>query len=144
MHVKKALNSTLLFELSIARTLHNSHNFSYYVNVRVLENSPPSHSSGYMFMGDVFDSALFKQTFQRVFSKDANDEFKTAYNASFEVKVLFAIPLAIGFVNLSHFLRNSLFFEKSSLFNFFYIDDISVGNKIELVVFTHDSIDTLC
>lgn len=38
-------------------------------------------------MGDVFESALFKQTFQRVFSKDAKDEFKTAYNASFEVKV---------------------------------------------------------
>jgi len=40
-----------------------------------------------MFMGDVFESALFKQTFQRVFSKDSKDEFKTAYNASFEVKV---------------------------------------------------------
>ena len=38
-------------------------------------------------MGDVFESALFKQTFQRVFAKDAKEEFKTAYAASIEVKV---------------------------------------------------------
>lgn len=38
-------------------------------------------------MGDVFDSALFKQTFQRVFAKDSKEEFKTAFAASVEVKV---------------------------------------------------------
>ena len=37
-------------------------------------------------MGDSFDSSLFKQTFQRVFSKDANDHFKMAFNATMEVK----------------------------------------------------------
>ena len=38
-------------------------------------------------MGDAFDTALFKQTFQRVFGKDGRDEFRTAYSASIEVKV---------------------------------------------------------
>lgn len=37
-------------------------------------------------MGDAFDTALFKQSFQRVFSKDGKDEFKAAYGASIEVK----------------------------------------------------------
>ena len=40
-----------------------------------------------MFMGDSFDTALFKQSFQRVFSKDAKDEFKMAFGANIEVKV---------------------------------------------------------
>ena len=39
-----------------------------------------------MVMGDSFNSALFKQTFQRVFSKDSKDEFKMAFNATLEVK----------------------------------------------------------
>ena len=37
-------------------------------------------------MGDSFNSALFKQTFQRVFSKDSKDEFRMAFNATLEVK----------------------------------------------------------
>lgn len=43
--------------------------------------------SGYMFMGDAFDTALFKQSFQRVFAKDAKEEFRTAYGATIDVKV---------------------------------------------------------
>ena len=39
-----------------------------------------------MVMGDSFNSALFKQTFQRVFSKDSKEEFKMAFNATLEVK----------------------------------------------------------
>merc|ERR1719208_277941 len=45
-----------------------------------------NHTGGHMVMGDSFDSSLFKQTFQRVFSKDANDHFKMAFNATMEVK----------------------------------------------------------
>ena len=37
-------------------------------------------------MADSFNSALFKQTFQRVFSKDDNDQLKMAFNATIEVK----------------------------------------------------------
>ena len=46
-----------------------------------------SFCSGHMVMADSFNSALFKQTFQRVFSKDeATDTLKMAFNASLEVK----------------------------------------------------------
>ena len=38
-------------------------------------------------MGDAFDTALFKQTFQRVFSKDQKGEFRMAFGANLEVKV---------------------------------------------------------
>ncbi len=40
-----------------------------------------------MVMGDSFNTSLFKQTFQRVFSKDAKNEFRMAFGANLEVKV---------------------------------------------------------
>ena len=43
--------------------------------------------SGHMVMGDSFNTALFKQTFQRVFSKDQRGEYKMAFSGSIEVKV---------------------------------------------------------
>ncbi|KAI0231612.1 Protein transport protein Sec23A [Lamellibrachia satsuma] len=43
-------------------------------------------SGGHMVMGDSFNTSLFKQTFQRVFSKDAKGEFKMAFSATAEVK----------------------------------------------------------
>lgn len=43
--------------------------------------------SGHMVMGDSFNSSMFKQTFQRVFSKDLKQEFRMAFGASVEVKV---------------------------------------------------------
>lgn len=43
-------------------------------------------TGGHMVMADSFNSSLFKQTFQRVFSKDSKDEFRMAFNASLEVK----------------------------------------------------------
>lgn len=39
-----------------------------------------------MVMGDSFNSSLFKQTFQRVFVKDAKNELKMAFNGTLEVK----------------------------------------------------------
>lgn len=38
-------------------------------------------------MGDSFNSSLFKQTFQRVFDKDANGFLKMGFNATMEVSV---------------------------------------------------------
>lgn len=38
-------------------------------------------------MGDSFNTSLFKQTFQRVFNKDYNGEFRMAFGATLEVKV---------------------------------------------------------
>ena len=44
-----------------------------------------------MVMGDSFNTALFKQTFQRVFAKDMRGEFKMAFGATLEVKVSFHV-----------------------------------------------------
>jgi protein transport protein SEC23 len=41
-----------------------------------------------MVMADSFNTSLFKQTFQRVFSKDMKGEFKMAFEGSLEVKVI--------------------------------------------------------
>lgn len=38
-------------------------------------------------MGDSFDTSLFRQTFQRVFSKDERGDFNMAFNATMEIKV---------------------------------------------------------
>ncbi|KAG1685289.1 Protein transport protein Sec23A [Nymphon striatum] len=43
-------------------------------------------TGGHMLMGDSFTSSLFKQTFQRVFSKDQKNEYKMGFNAVMEVK----------------------------------------------------------
>ena len=51
-----------------------------------------------MVMGDSFNTVLFKQTFQRVFSKDMRGEFKMAFGATLEVKTSGELKLsgAIG------------------------------------------------
>ena len=46
-----------------------------------------AYFSGHMVLGDSFNTSLFKQTFQRVFSKDQKGEFKMAFGATLEVKV---------------------------------------------------------
>ncbi|KAK7103754.1 protein transport protein Sec23A-like isoform X2 [Littorina saxatilis] len=46
----------------------------------------PKYTGGHMVMGDSFNTSLFKQTFQRVFSKDQKGEFKMAFGATLEVK----------------------------------------------------------
>ena len=62
--------------------------------------------SGYMVMGDSFNTSLFKQSFQKVFAKDAqNNYFKMGFNATFEVKVclswLYSLILAPVCLSLS-------------------------------------------
>ncbi|GAB1599854.1 protein transport protein Sec23A-like isoform X1 [Argonauta hians] len=46
----------------------------------------PNFTGGHMVMGDSFNTSLFKQTFQRVFSKDLKGEFKMGFGATLEVK----------------------------------------------------------
>ncbi|XP_013105347.2 protein transport protein Sec23A isoform X1 [Stomoxys calcitrans] len=43
-------------------------------------------TGGHMVMGDSFNSSLFKQTFQRVFARDARTDLKMAFNSTLEVK----------------------------------------------------------
>jgi protein transport protein SEC23 len=45
-----------------------------------------NYTGGHMVMGDSFNTSLFKQTFQRVFSKDVKNEFKMAFGGNVEVK----------------------------------------------------------
>ena len=45
-------------------------------------------SGGHMVLGDSFNTSLFKQTFQRVFSKDCKGSFKMAFGATLELKVV--------------------------------------------------------
>lgn len=45
-------------------------------------------------MGDSFNTSLFKQTFQRVFSKDYNGDFRMAFGGVLEVKVSTAAAAA--------------------------------------------------
>ena len=40
-----------------------------------------------MTLGDSFTSSLFKQTYQKVFSKDHKGEYNMAFNGTFTVKV---------------------------------------------------------
>lgn len=42
---------------------------------------------GYMVMGDSFNTSLFKQTFQRVFTKDMHGQFKMGFGGTLEIKV---------------------------------------------------------
>ena len=37
-------------------------------------------------MGDSYNTSLFKQSFQRVFSKDVKNEFKMSFGANVEIK----------------------------------------------------------
>jgi hypothetical protein len=47
-----------------------------------------------MILGDSFNTSLFKQTWQKMFAKDSQGQnFKMAFNASFEVKVCIVHPL---------------------------------------------------
>uniref|UniRef100_A0A671E448 Protein transport protein SEC23 n=1 Tax=Rhinolophus ferrumequinum TaxID=59479 RepID=A0A671E448_RHIFE len=46
----------------------------------------PNLTGGYMVMGDSFNTSLFKQTFQRVFTKDINGQFKMGFGGTLEIK----------------------------------------------------------
>jgi len=52
-----------------------------------LNQTPWLSLSGYIVMGDSFNTSLFKQTFQRVFAKDSRGEFNMAFNCTLEIKV---------------------------------------------------------
>ncbi|XP_030069953.1 protein transport protein Sec23A [Microcaecilia unicolor] len=58
----------------------------------------PNYTGGYMVMGDSFNTSLFKQTFQRVFTKDAQGHFKMAFGGTLEIKTSREIKIsgAIG------------------------------------------------
>ena len=44
-------------------------------------------TGGFMILSDSFTTAIFKQSFQRVFNKDAQGNLQMAYNATLDVQV---------------------------------------------------------
>ncbi|KAF8795600.1 Protein transport protein Sec23A like protein [Argiope bruennichi] len=70
----------------------------------------PNFTGGHIVMGDSFNSSLFKQTFQRVFTKDPKGEFKMAFGASLEVKTSRELKVsgAIGSCVSLHSRSNSV------------------------------------
>ncbi|XP_066464723.1 protein transport protein Sec23A isoform X2 [Eleutherodactylus coqui] len=58
----------------------------------------PNYTGGHMVMGDSFNTSLFKQTFQRVFNKDTEGNFKMAFGGTLEIKTSREIKIsgAIG------------------------------------------------
>ncbi|XP_076406716.1 protein transport protein Sec23A-like [Peromyscus maniculatus bairdii] len=58
----------------------------------------PNLTGGYMVMGDSFNTSLFKQTFQRVFTKDIHGELKMGFGGTLEIKTSREIKIsgAIG------------------------------------------------
>ncbi|XP_075388490.1 protein transport protein Sec23A [Tenrec ecaudatus] len=58
----------------------------------------PNLTGGCMVMGDSFNTSLFKQTFQRVFTKDMHGQFKMGFGGTLEIKTSREIKIsgAIG------------------------------------------------
>uniref|UniRef100_A0AAY5ELL2 Protein transport protein SEC23 n=1 Tax=Electrophorus electricus TaxID=8005 RepID=A0AAY5ELL2_ELEEL len=89
-HLKKA---TKYYEALANRAAVNGHSIDIYAcaldQTGLLEMKCLSNLTGYVghiVMGDSFNTSLFKQTFQRVFSKDYNGEFRMAFGGILEIK----------------------------------------------------------
>lgn len=48
--------------------------------------SMPNQTNGFVVLADSFNTAIFKQSFQRVFEKDANGHLKMGFNATVDVQ----------------------------------------------------------
>uniref|UniRef100_A0A6Q2WUI4 Protein transport protein SEC23 n=1 Tax=Esox lucius TaxID=8010 RepID=A0A6Q2WUI4_ESOLU len=87
-HLKKA---TKYYEALASRAAVNGHSIDIYAcaldQTGLLEMKCLSNlTGGHISMGDSFNTSLFKQTFQRVFSKDYNGDFRMAFGGTLEVK----------------------------------------------------------
>uniref|UniRef100_A0A8C0JGQ5 Protein transport protein SEC23 n=1 Tax=Chelonoidis abingdonii TaxID=106734 RepID=A0A8C0JGQ5_CHEAB len=99
-YVKKA---TKHFEALANRAATNGHVIDIYAcaldQTGLLEmKCCPNYTGGYMVMGDSFNTSLFKQTFQRVFTKDMQGQFKMGFGGTLEIKTSREIKIsgAIG------------------------------------------------
>ncbi|XP_017272529.1 protein transport protein Sec23B [Kryptolebias marmoratus] len=87
-HLKKA---TKYYEALANRSAANGHSVDIYAcaldQTGLLEMKCLSNiTGGHIVMGDSFNTSLFKQTFQRVFSKDYNGDFRMAFGGVLEIK----------------------------------------------------------
>ena len=86
--MKKAIKH---YESLALRTATNGHSIDIYScaldQTGLLEMKQCCNSTGgHMVMGDSFNSSLFKQTFQRVFTVDQKNDLKMGFNGTLEVK----------------------------------------------------------
>ncbi|KAK8215166.1 GTPase-activating protein S23 [Zalaria obscura] len=86
-YYKKALK---FYDALAKRTAHNGHIIDIFAGcldqVGLLEMKGLSNSTGgHMILTDSFTSSMYKQSFARVFDKDANDNLLMGFNASLEV-----------------------------------------------------------
>uniref|UniRef100_A0A8C6WXG0 Protein transport protein SEC23 n=1 Tax=Neogobius melanostomus TaxID=47308 RepID=A0A8C6WXG0_9GOBI len=89
--VKMSRTVTLYYEALANRSAVNGHSIDIYAcaldQTGLLEMKCLSNlTGGHIVMGDSFNTSLFKQTFQRVFSKDLNGDFRMAFGGVLEVK----------------------------------------------------------
>ncbi|KAL2764088.1 protein transport protein Sec23B isoform 1 [Daubentonia madagascariensis] len=94
--MKKA---TKHYEMLANRTAVNGHCIDIYAcaldQTGLLEMKCCANlTGGHMVMGDSFNTSLFKQTFQRIFSKDFNGDFRMAFGATLEVKTSRELKIA--------------------------------------------------
>ncbi|EDL28469.1 SEC23B (S. cerevisiae), isoform CRA_a, partial [Mus musculus] len=94
--MKKA---TKHYEMLANRTATNGHCIDIYAcaldQTGLLEmKCCPNLTGGHMVMGDSFNTSLFKQTFQRIFSKDFNGDFRMAFGATLDVKTSRELKIA--------------------------------------------------
>ncbi|KAK9880508.1 hypothetical protein WA026_011747 [Henosepilachna vigintioctopunctata] len=87
-YMKKAIKH---YEALAVRSATNGHTIDIYScaldQTGLMEMKQCCNSTGgHMVMGDSFNSSLFKQTFQRVFSKYPDGDLKMSFNAILEVK----------------------------------------------------------
>ncbi|MCJ1414309.1 GTPase-activating protein S23 [Xylographa parallela] len=89
-NIKYYKKSLKFFDNLAKRTAHNGHIIDIFAGcldqVGLLEMKGLSNSTGgHMILTDSFTSSQFKQSFVRVFDKDANDNLLMGFNASLEV-----------------------------------------------------------
>nr|XP_045218367.1 protein transport protein Sec23B isoform X2 [Macaca fascicularis] len=94
--MKKA---TKHYEMLANRTAANGHCIDIYAcaldQTGLLEMKCCANlTGGYMVMGDSFNTSLFKQTFQRIFTKDFNGDFRMAFGATLDVKTSRELKIA--------------------------------------------------
>jgi protein transport protein SEC23 len=99
-YMKKAIKH---YEALANRSASNGHIVDIYsadVNQTGLHEMKylSNYTGGHMILADSFNTSLFKQSFQRVFLKDAKNEFRMAFGSTVEIKV--GQKLNVFFLNL--------------------------------------------
>ncbi|KAI9668671.1 MAG: GTPase-activating protein S23 [Trizodia sp. TS-e1964] len=89
-NIKYYKKASKLYDNLAKRTAHNGHIIDIFAGcldqVGLLEMKGLANSTGgHMILTDNFTSSMFKQSFVRVFDKDANDNLLMGFNASLEV-----------------------------------------------------------